>query len=277
SFWRKMRLFSVLPLYYVGIVTLFCVLHTVESCNESVCASIVSKCMLIKACNCDMADIKNCACCKDCQKCLSKLYTECCSCIGLCKVPNAEENLLNTSSVEDLTDPLPDLFNVLTEEPDFEERWVSFSYPYHQDALIFKPDHGMLDLSSGSRDIDRLDDVTDPEQNCTVAFMSQCLSLRKCKVACQSMGAARYRWFHDHGCCQCIGSTCISYGKNSPHCLKCPDPDDQDDLNDDNLNNAVNDLPEDNDNDDDDNDNDLDDDDDDDDDILDDDKIDDVV
>lgn len=50
-----------------------------ESCNELVCASVVSKCMLTQSCNCDLA---TCHCCKECSSCLSYLYTECCSCVG---------------------------------------------------------------------------------------------------------------------------------------------------------------------------------------------------
>lgn len=57
-------------------------------------------------------------------------------------------------------------------------------------------------------------DTYGSDLNCTVAFMSQCYSLRKCKESCKSMGAARYRWFHEQGCCQCIGDTCVSYGLN---------------------------------------------------------------
>ena len=57
--------------------------------------------------------------------------------------------------------------------------------------------------------------------NCTVAFMSECTSLGKCKQSCKSMGSAKYRWFHDAGCCQCIGDTCIDYGLNEPQCLQC--------------------------------------------------------
>lgn len=60
-------------------------------------------------------------------------------------------------------------------------------------------------------------------RNCTVAYMTPCLSLGRCRSSCQSMGAARYRWFHAHGCCECIGSTCLDFGKGEPHCLKCPD------------------------------------------------------
>lgn len=49
------------------------------ACNEQVCASVVSKCMLTASCKCDL---KNCSCCKECYNCLSYLYTECCSCVG---------------------------------------------------------------------------------------------------------------------------------------------------------------------------------------------------
>lgn len=49
------------------------------TCNEQVCASMVSKCMLTQSCKCDL---KNCSCCKECYSCLSYLYTECCSCVG---------------------------------------------------------------------------------------------------------------------------------------------------------------------------------------------------
>lgn len=55
-------------------------------------------------------------------------------------------------------------------------------------------------------------DTTEPV-NCTVAYMSQCMSWNKCKNACMSMGASSYRWFHD-GCCECVGFTCVNYGIN---------------------------------------------------------------
>lgn len=49
------------------------------ACNEAVCASIVSKCLITQSCKCDLA---NCSCCKECFSCLSNLYSECCSCVG---------------------------------------------------------------------------------------------------------------------------------------------------------------------------------------------------
>lgn len=51
------------------------------SCNEAVCGSVVSKCLLTKACNCDYK-AGNCTCCKDCNACLGNLFYECCSCVG---------------------------------------------------------------------------------------------------------------------------------------------------------------------------------------------------
>lgn len=52
------------------------------ACNEAVCASIVSKCMITQSCKCDLA---NCSCCKECFSCLNTLYSECCSCVGECR------------------------------------------------------------------------------------------------------------------------------------------------------------------------------------------------
>ena len=60
--------------------------------------------------------------------------------------------------------------------------------------------------------------------NCTVAYMSSCLSLGRCRQSCEAMGAARYRWFHADTCCQCVGATCLSYGKAESLCLRCPPP-----------------------------------------------------
>ncbi|XP_014672219.1 PREDICTED: twisted gastrulation protein homolog 1-A-like isoform X2 [Priapulus caudatus] len=185
-----------------------CAAAELYGCNEAVCASVVSKCMLLKSCECNMK--VNCTCCRDCYKCLHDLYTECCSCVGMC--PNEAkviDRLSKKSSVEDLNEPIPDLFNVLTEEADHLLRWVSMNFPQHEDLAVFQP-------ASPHRATAVMGDV-----NCTAAFMSQCMSLNKCKVSCSSMGASKYRWFHD-GCCECVGHTCINYGVNVSKCLQCP-------------------------------------------------------
>ncbi|XP_059138517.1 twisted gastrulation protein homolog 1-B-like isoform X2 [Physella acuta] len=196
-----------------------------EACNEAICAPLVSKCMLIKCCECEMTDIKNCTCCKDCQICLSKLYTECCSCVGLCPLPDSNDDMGKSSSVEDLQDPIPDLFNVLTEEEDRQQRWTTFTYAVDLDKLVRQPGTKLspmdLQIISVGKEDNTLKETPEKTpilgiQNCTVAFFSSCLPMPKCKASCKSMGASKYRWFHSHGCCECIGSTCFDYGLSEP-------------------------------------------------------------
>ncbi|XP_076469857.1 twisted gastrulation protein homolog 1-A-like [Babylonia areolata] len=220
----------ILPLV-AAVLTIAC-LYTVDACNEALCAPLVSKCMLIKCCECDMTNKKNCTCCRDCQVCLAKLYTQCCSCVGLCPAPDPDDGLYRTSSIETLPDPIPDLFAVLTEEEDFHQRWTTHTYAYNLDSLLFKPGTGYTpDLSAAITEEGAGGGGGGPSnnstglmgiQNCSTAFFSQCMSIAKCKISCKSMGAAKYRWFHEYGCCQCIGSTCLDYGLNEPHCLHCP-------------------------------------------------------
>uniref|UniRef100_A0A8D8PMS3 Protein twisted gastrulation n=1 Tax=Cacopsylla melanoneura TaxID=428564 RepID=A0A8D8PMS3_9HEMI len=64
------------------------------------------------------------------------------------------------------------------------------------------------------------DPLTAVTLNCTVAYMSTCMSWSKCKTSCRSMGSTSVRWFHD-GCCECIGDTCINYGINQSRCQNC--------------------------------------------------------
>jgi len=207
----------------------------VYTCNNAICGPRVSKCMLIKCCGCDMTDLKNCTCCRDCQICLESLYTECCSCVGLCPAPNPEDELAKTSSVEDLPDPIPDLFNVLTEEEDPKQRWSTYTFAVDLDKLLFKPGGK---YSPNKNKVIHTDEKTSPGvkatevkedeeeyslgiRNCTVAFFPDCMSMAKCKLSCKSMGAAKFRWFHEHGCCQCVGSSCFDYGLSNPQCLRC--------------------------------------------------------
>lgn len=223
-----------------GLAVLAMVIYC-EACNEAVCASLVSKCMLLKSCECNMLNKDNCTCCKDCHKCLAKLYTECCSCVGMCPETNPKSNLYKTSTVEELGEPIAALFNVLTEEEDEQLRWTTYTYPAHLDLLYFKPRGHSLDLDLGLASSlsgedgsklrhgkHRINTRPSPDTtNCTVAYMAQCMSLTKCRDSCQSMGAARYRWFHDYGCCECIGATCLDFGKGEPLCLQCPAADEE--------------------------------------------------
>ncbi|KAG8233409.1 hypothetical protein J437_LFUL013402 [Ladona fulva] len=268
----------------------------VSGCNEAVCASVVSKCMLTQSCKCDL---KNCSCCKECFNCLSFLYSECCSCVDMCPRSNetngdAGSSLGRKSHVEEFSETLPELFQALMSEPDAQQRWVTYTFPVDLDiSPYFRPKlldkeikfrtHRVIgeelnlthityqiltnelemrkicgkmlpdNLSQNQKDIRKerwLDflesiengphflkgvitesaeqDVATPDAkevmtiNCTVAYMSQCMSWNKCRSSCQSTGASSYRWFHD-GCCECIGSTCINYGLNESRLLLKPD------------------------------------------------------
>jgi len=73
--------------------------------------------------------------------------------LGMCPPPDPEEGLHLTSTIEELKSPIPELFNVLTEEKDLEFRWTTYTYPAHYDALYFKPGHGMLDVNFGELEI----------------------------------------------------------------------------------------------------------------------------
>ncbi|XP_030751462.1 LOW QUALITY PROTEIN: protein twisted gastrulation-like [Sitophilus oryzae] len=57
-------------------------IQSVLPCNEAVCGSVVSKCLLTESSNCDLILLIT-PCCKGIAKdCLGYLYTECCSCVG---------------------------------------------------------------------------------------------------------------------------------------------------------------------------------------------------
>lgn len=70
------RIFSFTAL---SLLLLIMTIQLTYSCNEQVCASIVSKCMLTQSCKCDS---QNYSCCVECFKCLGHLKLECCSCLG---------------------------------------------------------------------------------------------------------------------------------------------------------------------------------------------------
>ncbi|KAK6628749.1 hypothetical protein RUM43_002565 [Polyplax serrata] len=141
----------------------------------------------------------------------------------MCPKPNDTGNALSKKShVEDFQEPIPDLFQALMAEPDSLERWHTFTYPIDFDLSIYRPkiekEIKILTQNNEQEVAPRKDIIT---LNCTVAYMSQCMSWNKCKSSCQSTGASKYRWFHD-GCCECIGHTCINYGINESRCMKCP-------------------------------------------------------
>jgi hypothetical protein len=139
----------------------------------------------------------------------------------MCPKPNTNEtSLASKSHVEELPEPQHDLFTVLTEERDHLLRWTSYSIPL---KVVIMESIGSMPHKEGTKNdgSDGVDVEKDIPVNCTVAYMSQCMSWNKCKSSCTSMGASSYRWFHD-GCCECVGTYCINYGMNESKCLQCP-------------------------------------------------------
>ena len=67
---------------------------------------------------------------------------------GMCPSQDLQDSVIRTSTVEELADPIPELFSVLTEEPDELRRWSTYTYPAHLDLLYFKPRGHPLDLNS---------------------------------------------------------------------------------------------------------------------------------
>lgn len=192
-------------------------LQQVNGCNEAVCGSVVSKCLLTKSCDCDRTE--DCSCCKSCFNCLSDLYTECCSCVDMCPQINETENTLSTQShVEDFKENVDALFQVLTEYPD--DRWSSLTFPMDIDISMYstKKEVKFYMKTQPQETIPNRNILT---LNCTVSYWNDCMSWMKCKSSCHSMGASSYRWFHD-GCCECIGKYCINYGVNESRCHNCP-------------------------------------------------------
>lgn len=159
----------------------------------------------------------------------------------MCPLPDeSQSHTKKKSHVEDLGG-IPMLFETLTDDGDSDGRWSVYTYPVELDGAVHATERE-LDLSL-NLDFEKPDlGLNSPikvetgliQVNCTVAYISQCLSWNKCKENCESMGANSYRWFHD-GCCECVGHTCINYGINDGRCLDCPldgdfDDEDLDDL-----------------------------------------------
>lgn len=211
----------------------------VHTCNEAVCASIVSKCMLLQSCKCELQP--DCTCCKKCFECLDYLYSECCSCVDMCPKPNVTiHELSRKSHVEDLAENIPQLFQALTTEADAQNRWAIVTFPVDINQAAFLPTNKkVVVIDAAQAQQSTIPDDSLVTVNCTVAYMAQCMSWNKCKASCTSMGASSYRWFHD-GCCECVGHQCINYGINQSRCSDCPLLEDDEDLTDEEMDVLVN-------------------------------------
>ena len=68
--------------YLIILLGVLMLLGFTSASNEALCVSVVSKCMLLRSCECDMTDRQNCTCCHKCLTCLDKLQAECCEYVG---------------------------------------------------------------------------------------------------------------------------------------------------------------------------------------------------
>ena len=111
----------------------------------------------------------------------------------MCPKPNnTVSELSRKSHVEDLTEPTPDLFAALTDDRDTLQRWLTFTFPVDLDIKIFKNKEIKYKTINSEQEVIPLKDLI--TVNCTVAYMSQCMSWNKCKASCISMGASSYRF-----------------------------------------------------------------------------------
>ncbi|XP_037814020.1 protein twisted gastrulation-like, partial [Lucilia sericata] len=196
--------------------------YAAKSCNEEVCGSIVSKCILTQSCKCEQKDE---SCFKDCVRCMGKKYFEnCCGCVDLCPKAssNVETSLSQKSHVENL-EGVPELFEALVTSPADEYSWSILTFPVNYEAALRGSNLKTNEIYSGKTE-NELD--TDLLANCTVVYFDHCVSWNKCRQSCRSYGASSYRWFHD-GCCECVGSTCLNYGVNESRCKFCPEEEDE--------------------------------------------------
>ncbi|MGH0134073.1 UNVERIFIED_CONTAM: hypothetical protein FKN15_054470 [Acipenser sinensis] len=197
------------------------------ACNKALCASDVSKCLIQELCQCRPTD-GNCSCCKECMLCLGTLWDECCDCVGMCNPRNYSDTPpTSKSTVEELHEPIPSLFRALT-EGETQLNWNIVSFPvaeelsHHENLVSFLEtlDEAQSQNASvpGNSIHARYD--SDKDHMCTVVYFDDCMSIHQCKVSCESMGASKYRWFHN-ACCECIGPECIDYGSKSVKCMNC--------------------------------------------------------
>jgi len=104
-------------------------------CNEALCASIVSKCTLLKSCECEITPT-GCECCKKCFACLEYLQAECCSCVGLCPTNNLTTLQNPKSVVGDIDNNTPKLWDKLMVKDDEDGRWRTFRNTQESNCTI---------------------------------------------------------------------------------------------------------------------------------------------
>ncbi|XP_078501105.1 twisted gastrulation protein homolog 1-like [Lissotriton helveticus] len=200
-------------------VMCYSLIYPANGCNKALCASDVSKCLLQELCQCQPKEA-GCPCCRECALCLGTLWEPCCGCVGLCKERGrVDTHPASRSSVEDLPSPIPSLFRALSTVSDNDPPlgWSSFSLPvseevqqqHHEHHLVLGTHRALEDTPGNGSAL------------CTVLYFGSCMSMKRCRQSCESVGASRYRWFHN-ACCECVGPDCWAYGSKDASCQFCP-------------------------------------------------------
>ncbi|KAF5919247.1 hypothetical protein HPG69_003887, partial [Diceros bicornis minor] len=147
---------------------------------------------------------------------------------GMCNPRNYSDTPpTSKSTVEELHEPIPSLFRALT-EGDTQLNWNIVSFPvaeelsHHENLVSFletvnQPHHQNVSVPGNNVHAPY---SSDKEHMCTVVYFDDCMSIHQCKISCESMGASKYRWFHN-ACCECIGPECIDYGSKTVKCMNC--------------------------------------------------------
>ncbi|KAJ8272890.1 hypothetical protein GJAV_G00094650 [Gymnothorax javanicus] len=178
-------------------------LSLTTACNKALCASDVSKCLIQELCQCRPSE-GNCSCCKECMMCLGTLWEECCDCVGMCNPKNYSDTPASSkSTVEELQQPIPSLFQALT-EGDTHINMMVVTLPvaeelsHHENLVSFLEtlDDPHQNVSLPGNSIHANYDSTQ-ENMCTVVYFDDCMSIRQCKLYCEAMGGSKYRWFHN--------------------------------------------------------------------------------
>ncbi|KAG5842063.1 hypothetical protein ANANG_G00173680 [Anguilla anguilla] len=209
-----------------ALLCLLAGLSLTAACNKALCASDVSKCLIQELCQCRPSE-GNCSCCKECMMCLGTLWEECCDCVGMCNPKNYSDTPASSkSTVEELQQPIPSLFRALTEgEALINMMVVSFpvaeELSHHENLVSFLEtlDEQHQNVSLPGNSVHANYDSTQ-DNMCTVVYFDDCVSIRQCKLYCESMGGSKYRWFHN-ACCECIGPECLDYGSKAVKCMNC--------------------------------------------------------
>ncbi|KAG8442213.1 hypothetical protein GDO86_011130 [Hymenochirus boettgeri] len=142
---------------------------------------------------------------------------------GMCNPRNYSDTPpTSKSTVEELQEPIPSLFRALT-EGETQLNWNIVTFPvveelsHHENLVSFLETVNQPQQQNISALVSQ---SQEQENMCTVVYFDDCMSIYQCKASCESMGATKYRWFHN-ACCECVGPECIDYGSKTVQCTNC--------------------------------------------------------